>query len=74
MIAASTAKRSALAFVAYKSKIPALTEHRGSHASMSNPIVSAGGENVNGEKEIKRLKNNGYTRASMYVVYGEGMK
>lgn len=46
VIAASTAKRSALTFVAYRSKIPALTEHRGSHASMSKPIVSVRCEDV----------------------------
>ena len=48
-MAASTAKRRALTLVAYRSKIPALTEHRGSHASMSKPIVSKnGGENKSG--------------------------
>ena len=40
VMAASTAKRRALILVAYKSNTPALTEHTGSHASISYPIVS----------------------------------
>ena len=40
VIAASTARRRALILVAYKSKTPAFTEHTGSHASISYPIVS----------------------------------